>query len=170
MNHPSSVQNKIGAPQGEELGRMYPVSCNFVSCFLSSFDYSTDILYGLLEIGAVPGKRSIINSTSLSNGIQGNSSRKTSGKSLTTRMFLPTNFPSTRYMAGPVEGVIVIMTSNFSPFGLVSSTVSLAQCIITFAFLNHDILSIRSILLSSNTIGIDQNSLPMIVSVNLLVI
>jgi hypothetical protein len=59
---------------------------------------------------------------------------------------------------------------KFSPFGLVSFTVPLAQYITAFAFLNHDIPSIRSILLSSNTIGIDQNSLPMIASANLLVI
>jgi hypothetical protein len=149
---------------------MYPASYNYVSCFLSYFSSSTDILYGLLEIGAVPGNRSITNSTSLSGGILGNSSGKTSGNSLTTRMFLPTNLPSTRYMAGLVEGVMLIMTSNLSHFVLVSSTVPLAQCITAFAFLNHDIPSIRSILLSSSTIGLEQNSLPMIVSVNLLVI
>jgi hypothetical protein len=34
---------------------MYPASCNSVSCFLSSFNSSTDILYGLLDVGAVPG-------------------------------------------------------------------------------------------------------------------
>jgi hypothetical protein len=73
-------------------------------------------------------------------------------------------------MVGLVEGGMVIMTLNFSPFGLVSSTVPLGQCITIFAFLNHDIPRIRSILLYSNTIGIDQNSLPMIVNVNLLVI
>jgi hypothetical protein len=33
---------------------MYLASCKSISCFFSS---STDILYGLLEIGAVPGKR-----------------------------------------------------------------------------------------------------------------
>jgi hypothetical protein len=77
-------------------------------------------------MGAVPGKRSITNSFSLSGGIPGNSSGKTSGKSLTTRMFLPTNFPSTRYMAGLVEAVMVILTSNHSPFELVSSMVPLA--------------------------------------------
>jgi hypothetical protein len=66
-------------------------------------------------MGAVPGKRSMINSTSLSGGIPGNSSRKTSGMSLTTWMFLPTNFPSTKYMAGLVEAVMVISTSNLSP-------------------------------------------------------
>jgi hypothetical protein len=85
-------------------------------------------------------------------------------------MFLPTNFPSTRNMAGLVEEVTVISTSNLSPLELVSSTVPLAQCIIAFAFLNQDIPSIRSILLSYNTLGVDQNSLPMIVSVNLCVI
>jgi hypothetical protein len=60
----------------------------------------------------IPGKRSITKSTSLSGGIPGNSSGKTSGKSLTTRMLLPTNFPSTRYTAGLVEAVMVISTSN----------------------------------------------------------
>jgi hypothetical protein len=85
-------------------------------------------------------------------------------------MFLPTNFPSTRNMAGLVEEVTVISTSNLSPLELVSSTVPLAQCIIAFAFLNQDIPSIRSILLSYSTLGVDQNSLPMIVSVNLCVI
>jgi hypothetical protein len=49
----------------------------------------------------------------------GNSLGKIFGKSLTTQMFLPTNFPSTRYMAGLVEAVMVISTSNLSPFELV---------------------------------------------------
>jgi hypothetical protein len=110
------------------------------------------------------------NSTSLSGGILGSSVGKTSRKSLTTWMFLPTNFPSTINMAGLVEAVIVISTSDLSPFELVSSTVPLAQCITAFAFLNQDIPSIRSILLSSNTMDVDQNSLPMIVTVNLCVI
>jgi hypothetical protein len=76
------------------------------------------------------------NSTSLSGGILGNSSGKTSGKSLTTRMFLPTNFPSTKYIAGLVKAVMVISISNISPLELVSSTVPLAQCITAFAILN----------------------------------
>jgi hypothetical protein len=66
------------------------------------------------------------NSTSLSGGILGNSSGKTSRKSLTTRMFLPTNFPSTRNTTGLVEAVTIISTSNLSPFELVSSTIALA--------------------------------------------
>jgi hypothetical protein len=149
---------------------MYPASCNFVNCFLSSFYSSTDILHGLFEMGAVPGKRSITNSTSLSGGIPGNSSGKTFGKSLTTQMFLPTNFPSTKNMAGLVEAVTVIATSILSPLELVSSTVPLSQCITALAFLNQDIPSIRSIMLSSSTMGVDQNSLPIIVSVNIYVI
>jgi hypothetical protein len=63
---------------------MYPTSYNSVNCFLSSFNSSTDNLYGLFEMGAVPGKRSMTNSTYLSGGILGNSLGKTSGMSLTT--------------------------------------------------------------------------------------
>jgi hypothetical protein len=148
---------------------MYPASYISVNCFLCSFSSSTDIMYGLFYIGAVPGKRSMTNSTSLSGGIPGNSSGKTSGKFLTTRMLLPTNFPSTRNTTGLVEAVMVISTSNLSPLELVSYTV-LAQFITAFAFLNHDIPRIRSILLSSNTIGVTQNSLRIIAKVNLLVI
>jgi hypothetical protein len=121
---------------GFTLGRMYLASYNSVNCFFSSFNSSTDILYSLFEMGAVPGKRSIMNSTSLSGGIPGYSSGKTSGKSLTTRMLLPTSFPSTRNMAGLVEAVIVISTSNLSPLELVSSMVPLSQCITALAFLN----------------------------------
>jgi hypothetical protein len=115
---------------------MYPASYNFVNCFLSSFNSSTDILYGLFEMGAVPGTRSITNSTSLSGDILGNYLGKTFGKSLTTRMLLPTIFSSTRNMVGLVEVVTVISTSNLSPLELVSSTVPLSQCITALAFLN----------------------------------
>jgi hypothetical protein len=110
------------------------------------------------------------NSTSLSGGIPGNSSRKTSGKSLTTRKLSPTNFPSTKNTTGLIKVVTIISTSNLSPLELVSSTVPLAQCIAAFAFHNHDIPRIKSILLSSNTIGVAQNSLPIIMNVNLCVI
>src|SRR3954463_13472702 len=54
------------------------------SCRLSSANSEGPILYGLLEIGAVPGSSSITNSTSRSGGIPGNSSGKTSGNSQTT--------------------------------------------------------------------------------------
>jgi hypothetical protein len=69
------------------------------------------------------------NSTSLYGGITGNSSRKTSEKSLTTRMLTPTNFPSTKNNASLVAVVTAIPTSNLSPLELVSSMVPLAQCI-----------------------------------------
>jgi hypothetical protein len=133
---------------------MYPASCNSINCFLSSVNSSTDILYGYLEIGAVLGKRSMTNSTSLSSGILGNLSEKTSRKSLTTQMLSPTNSTSMKNAARMVEVITVISTSNLSPLGLVSSTVPLPQCIMTFAFLNHNIPRIRSMLLASNIIGV----------------
>jgi hypothetical protein len=87
---------------------MYPASCNSVNYFLSSFNSSTDILYGRLEIGAVPGKRSITNSTSLSGGIPSNSFGKTSKKSLTTWMLLPTNSSAIKNIARLEEVVTAI--------------------------------------------------------------
>jgi hypothetical protein len=72
-------------------------------------------MYGHLEIGAVPGKRSMTNSTSLSGGIPGNSFEKTSKKSLTARMLPPTNFPSTKNAASLVAVVTAIPTSNLPP-------------------------------------------------------
>jgi hypothetical protein len=63
------------------------------------------------------------NSTSLYGGIPSNSSGKTSGKSLTTRMLSPTNFPFTKNVASPVAVVTAIPTSNLSPLELVSSMV-----------------------------------------------
>jgi hypothetical protein len=69
------------------------------------------------------------NSTSLSGGILGNSSGKTSGKSLTTRMLTPTNFSSTKNVVSLGAVVTAIPTSNLSSLELVSSMVPLAQCI-----------------------------------------
>jgi hypothetical protein len=68
------------------------------------------------------------NSTSVSGGIPSNSSEKTSGKSLTTRMLSPTNFPSTKNAASLVAVVTAIPTSNLSHLELVSFMVPLAQC------------------------------------------
>jgi hypothetical protein len=100
---------------------MYPASCNSVNYFFTPFNSSTNILYVRLKVGAVPSKGSMINSTSLYGGIPGNSSGKTSGKSLTTQMLTPTNFPSTKNAASLVAVVTAIPTSNFSPLELVSS-------------------------------------------------
>jgi hypothetical protein len=73
----------FGLPSKTGCDRIYPNSFNY---FLSSFNSSTNILYGLFEIGTVSGSRSITNSTSLSGGITGNSSGKTSRNSLTIQI------------------------------------------------------------------------------------
>jgi hypothetical protein len=69
------------------------------------------------------------NPTSLYGSISGNSSGKTSGNSLTTRMLTPTNFPFTKNAASLMAVVTAIPISNISPLELVSSMVPLAQCI-----------------------------------------
>src|SRR4051812_28835621 len=78
------VTNRTGQPHGDELGRMKPFANKASSWILSSANSRGDILYGRLEIGAVPGVRSTMNSTHLSGGMPVNSSGKTSGKSRTT--------------------------------------------------------------------------------------
>src|SRR3954471_9541242 len=78
------VTNRTGQPHGDELGRMKPFANKASSWILSLANSRGAILYGRLEIGAVPGIRSTMNSTHLSRGIPGNSSGKTSGKSRTT--------------------------------------------------------------------------------------
>src|SRR3954465_10293469 len=78
------VTNRMGPPHGNELGRMKPFANETSSWALSSANSCGAILYVLLEIGAVPGIRSTMNSTHLSGGIPDNSSGKTSGKSRTT--------------------------------------------------------------------------------------
>src|ERR1043165_8698307 len=74
----------MGQPHGDELGRMKPFANEASSWVLSSANSCGAILYGRLEIGAVPGIRSTMNSTHLSGGMPGSSSGKTSGKSQTT--------------------------------------------------------------------------------------
>jgi hypothetical protein len=76
--------NSTGAPQGDELGRINPLACSSAVCFLSSANSFMGILYGLLEIGGVPGNNSMRNSISQSGGIPGNSAGNTSGYSRTT--------------------------------------------------------------------------------------
>src|SRR3954462_5122143 len=76
--------NRTGQPHGDELGRMKPFANEASSWVLSSANSCGALLYGRLEIGAVPGLRSTMNSTTLSGGIPDSSSGKTSGKSRTT--------------------------------------------------------------------------------------
>src|SRR3954465_5395106 len=78
------VTNRTGQPHGDELGRMKPFANETSIWVFSAANSCGGILYGRLEIGAVHGLRSTMNSTALSGGIPGNSSGKTSGKSRTT--------------------------------------------------------------------------------------
>src|SRR3954451_24912274 len=78
------VTNRTGQPHGDDLGRMKPFVSKASSWTFNSANSRGAILYGRLEIGAVPGIRSTMNSTHLSGGIPGSSSGKTSGKSRTT--------------------------------------------------------------------------------------
>src|ERR1041385_4970625 len=78
------VTNRMGQPHGDELGRMKPFANEASSWILTSANSRGSILYGRLDIGAVPGIRSTTNSTDLSGGTPGSSSRKTFGKSQTT--------------------------------------------------------------------------------------
>src|ERR1043165_6347327 len=78
------VTNRTGQPHGDELGRMKTFANETSSWVLSSANSCGAILYGRLEIGAVPGLRSTMNSTTLSGGMPGSSFGKTFGKSRTT--------------------------------------------------------------------------------------
>src|SRR3954469_36974 len=76
--------NRTGAPHGETLGWMKCLARSSSSWRFSSLSSIGDILYGVMETGAVPGTRSIENSASLSGGREVISSGKTSENSHTT--------------------------------------------------------------------------------------
>src|ERR1041385_7361881 len=78
------VTNRTGQPHGDKLGWMKPFANEASSWILSSTKSRGAILYGRLDIGAIPGIRSTTNSIDLSGGMPGSSSGKTSGKSRTT--------------------------------------------------------------------------------------
>ena len=59
------IKNKIGAPRGEMLGHMKPLSKISFNCSFSSFKSFGAILYGEMEIRQVFGRRSIAKSISL---------------------------------------------------------------------------------------------------------
>ena len=77
--------NKIGAPHGEVLGLIKPLSSNSYSWTLSSCNSTGAILCEVTEMGDVLGCNPIQNSTSLYGGNSGSSSRETSTYSHTTR-------------------------------------------------------------------------------------
>jgi len=73
----------MGAPQGDTLGRMNPLSRSSCNCSFNSFSSSGAIWYGALDIGLVPDNKSMVNSISLSGGNPGSSYGNTSTKSRT---------------------------------------------------------------------------------------
>ena len=77
--------NRTGAPYGEVLGLMNPLSNSSCSWTLSSCNSTGAILCRVIEMGEVPECNSIPKSTTLCGGNPGNSSGKTSSYSQTTQ-------------------------------------------------------------------------------------
>ncbi|GKD02903.1 hypothetical protein Tco_1177877, partial [Tanacetum coccineum] len=66
-----------GAPQGEELGLMNPLSESSCNCSDNSFFSDGANRYGARATGAAPGIKSILNSTGQPRGRPGKSSGNT---------------------------------------------------------------------------------------------
>src|SRR3954469_24940526 len=129
---------------------MYPLSNNSLICFLISTKSCAGILYGLFDIGPVPGKSSIKNSMSLSGGMPGNSSGNTSGKSFTTGTSSCTT-PDKEFncvMLGACRDTYLILL----PSGVVSKIVLLAHSMFPSYFDNPSMPNITSNPWDSNTI------------------
>ena len=77
--------NRTRAPHGEVFGLMNPLSSNSCNWTLSSYNSTSAILCGVIEMGKVPGCNSILKSTTLYGGNPGSSSGKTSSYAQTTR-------------------------------------------------------------------------------------
>ena len=77
--------NRNGAPHGEVLSLMNPLSNNSCIWTLSSCNSTGAIICGVIEMGEVPGCNSIQKSTSLYGGNPGSSSGKSSSYSHTTQ-------------------------------------------------------------------------------------
>ena len=73
------MTNKTGAPHGEMLGLSKTLSNNSCNCMFNSPNLARAILYGAIEIGAVPDNNSIVKSISLTGGNPGISFGKMSG-------------------------------------------------------------------------------------------
>ncbi|KAJ0854109.1 hypothetical protein HanRHA438_Chr14g0658921 [Helianthus annuus] len=79
MRDPSFFFTKrTGAPQGEKLGRIKPLSESSCSCLDNSCISDGARRYGALATGFAPGTRSIRNSTWRAGGRPGKSSGNTS--------------------------------------------------------------------------------------------
>ena len=79
------LENNTGAPQGEVLGLIKPLSNNSCYWTLCSCNSTGSILCGVIEIGDVLWYNSIVKFTPLCRGNPGSSSGKTSSYSQTAR-------------------------------------------------------------------------------------
>ena len=77
--------NRTGVPHGEVLGLMNPLSSSLCSWTLSSCNSTGAILFGVIEMGEVPGCNLIPKSTTHYGGNPGSSFGKTSSYSQTSR-------------------------------------------------------------------------------------
>ncbi|KAK4708663.1 hypothetical protein R3W88_029588 [Solanum pinnatisectum] len=77
--------NNTGAPHGEILGLMKPLSKRSFNCSFNSLSSAGAILVERIKMGWVFGRRSISKLISLSGGTPGRSFGNTSGNSFTTR-------------------------------------------------------------------------------------
>ncbi|PHT51525.1 hypothetical protein CQW23_05987 [Capsicum baccatum] len=75
--------NKTGAPHRDTLGLINPLSKRSFNYSFNSLSFSGATQYGRIDVGCVSRRRSIPNSISLSRGISGKSSGKTSEYSFT---------------------------------------------------------------------------------------
>nr|GFC32717.1 hypothetical protein [Tanacetum cinerariifolium] len=73
------LTNETGAPQGEELGLMKPLSKSSCNCFDNSFISDEANRYGAQATGVAPGIKSIWYSTGRAGGRPGKSLGKNSG-------------------------------------------------------------------------------------------
>jgi hypothetical protein len=139
---------------------MNPFYCNSAICFFGSTSSFTGILYGLLEIGGVPGSSSIINSMSRSGGIPGNSSGNTSGYS----QAIPISFkevPCTLLSRLTCSAGIVALNSTMVPSSLVNLMALLAHKMTPTYFLNQSIPRMISMPFESKTIRFARKSTPL---------
>src|SRR6187551_440139 len=162
--------NNTGDPHGDALGRITPLSSISFSCFLSSSSSSTDILYGLLAMGPVPGCSSIMNSTSRSGGNPGTSSGNTSGYSHTTGtssiVFFSIEYTNClRIHVLDFFPVLFLCGSivTLTPLGCVNSTVLGEHLITPLCSVSQSIPSITSIPSDSRTVRSPTNSCPPII-------
>ncbi|KAL0716170.1 hypothetical protein Bca4012_065492 [Brassica carinata] len=99
--------NKTGAPQGEELDRMNPLSNRSSNCFFSSANSADAIRYGALATGLASGSKVIVKGLIRGGGNSFNGA-KASSKSWTTSISL---ILTSSLVAPPVTDKVTKYTS-----------------------------------------------------------